>query len=406
MTVKHTAAAQPRIAVVVVAAGRGLRAGGPLPKQYQGLRGESVLARTLRQALGSPAALVLAAIDPAMRADYDRAVASLTDPRLMAPVPGGESRADTVRAALEALAPESPEVVLVHDAARPLAPPALFARVAAVAAGGEGAIAAEPVVDALWAEADGLADSPRPRQGLWRAQTPQGFPFAPLLAAHRAAAASDAPPALDDAEVYRRAGHPVRLVVGEPDNIKITGPDDLARAARLVAASEREAAMVPDIRIGHGFDVHRFCDGNQVTLCGIRVPHAQGLEGHSDADVGLHALTDALYGALGEGDIGTHFPPSDPQWKGAESHVFLAHAGRRVAERGGRIANLDVTLLCERPKIGPHAAAMRARIGEILSLAPDRVSVKATTMERMGFVGREEGMGALATATVILGGPA
>ncbi len=231
-----------------------------------------------------------------------------------------------------------------------------------------------------------------------RRGSPSGRSSPPTAPRPRAAA----PPALDDAEVFRRAGHPVRLVPGEPDNFKITGPDDLARAE-----GQLERAMtpsLPDIRTGHGFDVHRFREGDHVWLCGVRIPHARGLEGHSDADVGLHALADALYGALAEGDIGTHFPPSEPEWEGAESHVFLAHAAARVAARGGRIGNLDVTLLCERPKIGPHAAAMRARIAEIAGLDAARVSVKATTMERMGFVGREEGMGALATATVILGG--
>ncbi|MEO1602552.1 MAG: 2-C-methyl-D-erythritol 2,4-cyclodiphosphate synthase, partial [Pseudomonadota bacterium] len=290
------------------------------------------------------------------------------------------------------------DTVLIHDAARPFAPPALFETLAAAVGPQCGAIAAEQVVDALWAEVDGHADTPRPRAGLWRAQTPQAFPYAALLAAHRDQANAD-PPALDDAEVFRRAGHRVRLVAGPPENFKITRGPDLARAERMLGGEM-------DIRMGHGFDVHIFCPGDHVTLCGVRVPHSHGLKGHSDADVGLHALADALYGALGDGDIGQHFPPSDPQWRGAESHIFLAHAGQRVAERGGRIANCDVTLLCERPKIGPHAPAMRARIGEILGLDPARVSIKATTMEKMGFVGREEGMGAIATATVILGGAA
>ena len=388
----------PDIAAVIVAAGRGTRLGGPVPKQYQPLAGRAVLAHTLAGLLAAPIGRILVAIDPSAHALYDAAVAGIGDARLLPPVAGGASRAETVLNALAALEADPPEVVLVHDAARPFASPALAARVAE-AARTEGAIAAEPVVDALWAESAGLADAPRPRAGLWRAQTPQGFPYAALLAAHRAEAARAAPPALDDAEVFRRAGHPVRLVEGEAENFKITGPADLARAGRLM-----ERAMTPpDIRTGQGFDVHRFRDGTHVWLCGVRLPHDRALAGHSDADVGLHALADALYGALAEGDIGTHFPPSDPQWKGAQSHVFLAHAGARVAARGGRIANLDVTLLCERPRIGPHAGAMRARIAEILGIDAGRVSVKATTMERMGFVGREEGMGALATATVTLG---
>jgi len=396
-------------AVIIVAAGQGLRLGGPVPKQYQRIGGAMILSHTVRRALDGPVERVVVAINPDCRALYDEAVAGIDDPRLMPPIAGGASRADTVRLALEALetlGEAAPGVVLVHDAARPFASPALYEAVAEAAQGG-GAIAAEPVVDALWREAEGAADSPAPRAGLWRAQTPQGFPYAALLAAHRATAEASGPPALDDAEVMRRAGHRVALIPGEADNFKITTEADLDRAERVLAA-ERAMAEAPmeDIRIGHGFDVHIFCPGDHVWLCGVRVAHERGLKGHSDADVGLHALADALYGALGEGDIGTHFPPSDPQWKGAESHVFLAHAGGLVTARGGRIANLDVTLLCERPKIGPHAAAMRARIGEIVGLAPARVSVKATTMERMGFVGREEGMGALATATVVLPGAA
>ncbi|MEO0992649.1 MAG: bifunctional 2-C-methyl-D-erythritol 4-phosphate cytidylyltransferase/2-C-methyl-D-erythritol 2,4-cyclodiphosphate synthase [Pseudomonadota bacterium] len=385
-------------AVVIVAAGQGTRLGGPVPKQYRMLGGRSVLARTVEAALAAPVDTVRVAIDPAARAFYDDAIAGISDPRLGAPVAGGSSRAETVRLALESLQDTGSDTVLIHDAARPFAPPALFETLAAAVGPQCGAIAAEQVVDALWAEVDGHADTPRPRAGLWRAQTPQAFPYAALLAAHRDQANAD-PPALDDAEVFRRAGHRVRLVAGPPENFKITRGPDLARAERMLGGEM-------DIRMGHGFDVHIFCPGDHVTLCGVRVPHSHGLKGHSDADVGLHALADALYGALGDGDIGQHFPPSDQQWRGAESHIFLAHAGQRVAERGGRIANCDVTLLCERPKIGPHAPAMRVRIGEILGLDPARVSIKATTMEKMGFVGREEGMGAIATATVILGGAA
>jgi len=383
-----------RTAIVIVAAGQGLRLGGPVAKQFQPLAGRTILRRTLDRALAAPLDRVQVSIDPEARALYDRAVSGIEDPRLAPPVAGGETRSDTVRRALDALEPMDPDVVLVHDAARPFASPGLIAALARAGAS-EGAIAAEPVVDALWRGAEGYAEAPEPRAGLWRAQTPQAFPYRALLAAHR----GGGPPALDDAEVFRRAGHRVRLVEGEPENIKITTPGDLARAERLLAAEE--TAM--EIRTGHGFDVHAFAPGDHLWLCGVRLPHERGLRGHSDADVGLHALSDALYGALAEGDIGTHFPPSDPQWKGAASHLFLAHAAELVAARGGRIANLDVTLLCERPRIGPHSEAMRARIGEILGIGPDRVSVKATTMERMGFVGREEGMGALAIATVMLG---
>lgn len=385
-----------RVATIIVAAGQGTRLGGGVPKQYQDLGGAPVLARAIRGALAAPDMdAVLVAIHPDAEALYADAAAPIADRRLLPPVHGGAERSDTVRLALEALAGDPPEAVLIHDAARPFASPSLYAALADAALQGDGAIAAEPVVDALWRETGGMADSPAPRAGLWRAQTPQAFPYDALLSAHR----TDQKPALDDAEVFRRAGGTVRLIPGEPENFKITTAADMGRAQRIL-----EGAM-SDIRLGHGFDVHRFCPGNHVWLCGVRIDHDQGLEGHSDADVGLHALADAIYGALGDGDIGQHFPPSDPQWKGTESHVFLAHAGERVSARGGRIANLDVTLLCERPKIGPHAKAMKARIGNILGLAPDRISIKATTMERMGFVGREEGMGALATATVLLGQP-
>ncbi|MEM8990903.1 MAG: bifunctional 2-C-methyl-D-erythritol 4-phosphate cytidylyltransferase/2-C-methyl-D-erythritol 2,4-cyclodiphosphate synthase [Pseudomonadota bacterium] len=390
-----------RTAAVIVAAGQGLRFGAPLPKQYQPLGGQAVLRRTIAQALASARIdLVAVAVSADAAELYAQAISGIADPRLLPPMTGGAERADTVRLALEALADAAPDVVLIHDAARPFAPPPLWGRLAEAAADGTGAIAALPVVDALWREADGWADVPVPRAGLWRAQTPQAFPFAMLLAAHRQAAADDGPPALDDAEVFRRAGHEVRLVEGPAENFKITTRADLDRAERVLAA--QDGGMGMDIRMGHGFDVHRFCEGNHVTLCGVAIPHSHGLMGHSDADVGLHALCDAIYGALGAGDIGTHFPPSDPQWKGAESHIFLSHAGRLVAESAGRIANVDVTLLAERPKIMPHAPAMRVRVGEILDLAPARVGIKATTMEKMGFVGREEGMGAIATACVIL----
>ena len=382
-----------RTAVIIAAAGRGTRLGGAVPKQYQALGREMVLTVTLRAALSAPDIdAVIVSIHPDAAELYDEAVSTIRDPRLLPPVHGGAERSDTVRLALEALEIEAPEVVLVHDAARPFTSPALYARLVAEARSGVGAVAAEPVVDALWRESDGMADVPTPRAGLWRAQTPQAFPFAALLAAHRAGG----PAALDDAEVFRRAGGEVRLILGEPDNFKITTAADLIRAERMLETK------LNDIRVGHGFDVHRFCAGDHVWLCGVRIDHDRGLEGHSDADVGLHALADAIYGALGDGDIGQHFPPSDPKWRGAESHIFLTHAGRRVEERGGNIANVDVTLLCERPKIGPHAAAMKERVAEILGLTPDRVGIKATTIERMGFIGREEGMGALATATVIL----
>ncbi|MEM9781747.1 MAG: bifunctional 2-C-methyl-D-erythritol 4-phosphate cytidylyltransferase/2-C-methyl-D-erythritol 2,4-cyclodiphosphate synthase [Pseudomonadota bacterium] len=403
------------VAAVIVAAGRGTRLGGPVPKQYRLLAGEPVLARTVRHALAcSGIDRIIVAIGPGDEPAYAAALAEIDDRRLVLPVTGGATRADSVRAALEGLAGDPPSVVLVHDAARPFAEPDLWSRLIRAVDAGAGAIAAEPVVDALWRQAgddaDPLAEDPVPRAGLWRAQTPQAFPYATLLAAHRAEAAAAGPPALDDAEVYRRAGHAVRLVEASPKNFKITTATDLARAEEALASGNAPsiggASALPDIRSGHGFDVHRFGPGDHVWLCGIKVPHNAALIGHSDADVGLHALSDALYGALAEGDIGTHFPPTDPQWKGAESHVFLSHAGARVRARGGRIANVDLTLLCERPRIGPHAGAMRARLAEILEIDAGRIGLKATTMERMGFIGRSEGMGCIANATVILPGTA
>ncbi len=385
-------------AAIIVAAGQGLRLGGPVPKQYQALGAEPVLTRTLRAVLAAPLDAVVVTIHPGARELYDAAAARLADPRLLAPVAGGATRAKSVRNGLEALAPHAPARVIVHDAARPFV---ARADIAALLAEDGAAILAEPLVDALWREADGLASEPVPRAGLWRAQTPQAFPFAALLAAYRSDAGSgpvsDRAPALDDAEVFRRAGHPVRLIQGSPENFKITTAADLDRARRL-------AGLGPQLefRTGQGFDVHRFAPGDHVWLCGVRIPHDHRLEGHSDADVGLHALSDALYGALAEGDIGRHFPPSDPQWKGAESHIFLSHAARLVAARGGRVVNADVTLLAEAPRIAPHADAMRARMAELLGTQTARVAVKATTMERMGFVGRGEGIAALATATLAL----
>ncbi|MEM7056797.1 MAG: bifunctional 2-C-methyl-D-erythritol 4-phosphate cytidylyltransferase/2-C-methyl-D-erythritol 2,4-cyclodiphosphate synthase [Pseudomonadota bacterium] len=381
-------------AAIIVAAGKGLRLGGAVPKQYQDLGGKTVLTRTVEALLACQGInLILTAIHMDFRGYYDDAIAGLQADRLLPPTAGGDDRASSVRLALEALAPHAPDRVLIHDAARPFVQSDLLNQLCATDGG---AILAEPVVDALWREGVAGAETPVPRAGLWRAQTPQAFPFAGILDAHRADVASDSP-ALDDAETYRRAGCDVALIAGDPDNFKITTTADMDRARRLVA---KETCM--EIRTGHGFDVHRFVPGDGVWLCGVHLPHSHRLDGHSDADVGLHALADALYGALADGDIGQHFPPSDPQWKGTESHVFLSHAAGLVRERGGRVVNADITLLCETPKIGPHANAMQARIAEIMDTDASRISVKATTMERMGFIGREEGMGCIANATVEL----
>ncbi|MEM9140619.1 MAG: bifunctional 2-C-methyl-D-erythritol 4-phosphate cytidylyltransferase/2-C-methyl-D-erythritol 2,4-cyclodiphosphate synthase [Pseudomonadota bacterium] len=382
-------------AALIVAAGKGLRLGGPVPKQFQDLGGMMVLTRTVRAVLRSKRidhALVV--IHPDYRDLYETAIQTIQDARLLPPVPGGAERAESVRFGLEALATHAPDRVLIHDGARPFL---TEDDIDALVLGTDGAILAEPVADALWREGaeDHSADKPVPRQGLWRAQTPQAFPFGQILAAHRASA-EDPSPALDDAETFRRAGHSVALIPGNADNFKITTAADMARAKKLVQVEE----PIMEHRTGHGFDVHRFVPGDSVWLCGVQIPHTARLDGHSDADVGLHALADALYGALAEGDIGRHFPPSDPQWRGAESHVFLNHAAELVRSRGGRIVNADLTLLCEHPKIGPHAKAMTMRMAEIMQIEPGRISVKATTMERMGFIGREEGMGCIANATI------
>jgi 2-C-methyl-D-erythritol 4-phosphate cytidylyltransferase/2-C-methyl-D-erythritol 2,4-cyclodiphosphate synthase len=374
-----------RAAGVIVAAGRGTRAGGGEPKQWRDLAGRPVLAHAVAAIAAAGVSRIVVVLHPD---DMARARA-LPGPVTL--VPGGATRAASVRAGLEALAEDPPEAVLIHDGARPFVTPALVARLLAALGGAPGAAPALAVTDALWRGADGRVAATVPREGLWRAQTPQVFRFPAILAAHRASAAE----AADDVAVARAAGLDVAIVEGEEDNIKLTWPGDFARAETIL---NRRGV---DVRVGNGFDVHAFGPGDRVWLCGVAVPHGAGLAGHSDADVGMHALTDAIYGALADGDIGRHFPPSDPQWKGAESRIFLAHAAARARERGYRITQADVTLICERPKVGPHAAAMQAALAAILGIDAGRVSVKATTSERLGFTGREEGIAALATATLV-----
>ena len=385
-----------KIAALVVAAGQGLRAGGGLPKQFRLLAGRPVLAHAIaRLAQGCAPAEIVVVLAPGCARTYARDVAPHLE-GLAAPVrlvEGGDSRAASVRAGLDACGTDITHV-LIHDGARPLVSPGLVARVHAALTGHDAAAPALPLTDALWRAADGRVAEIVPRTNLWRAQTPQGFALAAIRAAH---ARPGAEAAADDVEVARAAGLDVVLVEGEEENIKITRAQDFARAARIL-----ESTM--DIRTGTGFDVHRFGPGDHVMLCGVAVPHGQGLLGHSDADVGLHALADALYGALAEGDIGRHFPPSDPQWKGAASEVFLAHAAGLARKRGFVITNLDLTLICENPRIGPHAGAMRARVAAIAGIAVDRVSVKATTTEGLGFAGRGEGIAAQAAATLLSSG--
>jgi 2-C-methyl-D-erythritol 4-phosphate cytidylyltransferase/2-C-methyl-D-erythritol 2,4-cyclodiphosphate synthase len=388
-----------RTAALIVAAGRGTRAAGPLPKQYAQLGGTPVLAHSLSLLLGHPDIdLGVVVIAEADRSLYEAAVLG-AHAKLASPVLGGATRQRSVLNGLRALAPLAPSQVLIHDAARPFLTPDIVARVLAGLARSPGAIAAEPLADTLKrAGPDRHIETTIDRAGLWRAQTPQGFRFEAILQAHEAALAAGRD-LTDDAAVAEWAGIPVELVEGSEANVKLTTAEDLAMAARIIGTAP---AAPGEVRTGQGFDVHRLCAGDHVWLCGVRIPHGQALEGHSDADVGLHALTDALLGAIGDGDIGQHFPNTDPRWRGAASHVFLADAARRVRARGGTVSNVDVTLLCEAPKIAPFREAMRARIAEILKLDISRVAVKATTTEGLGFTGRREGIAAVATATVVL----
>lgn len=367
---------------IIVAAGRGTRAGGDLPKQWQMLNGQPVLAHTLAAFAGLPRVLV---IHPDDRA---RAEAIAGDAQI---VEGGATRDASVMNALLALEGRGVAHVLIHDGARPLVSAAVINRVRGALDTSPAAAPALAVTDALWTGTQGLVSGTRDRTGLYRAQTPQGFHYDAILAAHRAHPGG----AADDVEVARDAGLAVTIVEGDENNLKLTFPGDFDRAAAIMKGRGM------DLRLGNGFDVHAFCEGDHVWLCGVKVPHGKGLLGHSDADVGMHALTDAIYGALAMGDIGRHFPPSDPQWKGAESHIFLRHAAELARSHGYAIANCDVTLICERPKIGPHAEAMRAALADIMGVEIGRVSVKATTSEQLGFTGREEGIAAIATAALM-----
>ncbi len=375
------------VAVLIVAAGSGSRHGGDFPKQYQSLAGFPLLRHTVAAFLAHPAVdHVRVVIGADHETLYRDAVGNLDLP---APVIGGPTRQDSVRRGLESFAADPPQKILIHDAARPLVDSSIIDRVLDRLDAGPAAVVAMPVVDSLRRESGGPVD----RSGLWQVQTPQGFAFGAILAAHRAATDDLA---TDDATLAEQAGIPITLVEGAMSNLKITRAGDLATAEAFLSA------RLGDIRTGSGFDVHRFAPGDHVTICGIAVPHTHALEGHSDADVGLHALTDAILGCIGSGDIGSHFSPADPRWKGADSAKFLRHAVDLVTERGGRVAHLDVTIICERPKIGPHRTAMVARVAEIAGLRLDQVSVKATTTEGLGFTGRNEGIAAQGVATVRL----
>ncbi|MCH9049837.1 MAG: bifunctional 2-C-methyl-D-erythritol 4-phosphate cytidylyltransferase/2-C-methyl-D-erythritol 2,4-cyclodiphosphate synthase [Proteobacteria bacterium] len=389
----------PLCAALIVAAGRGERFGNEVPKQYLPLAGAPVLRHSAATFTANPGiGAVRVVIHEDDRERYAEAVAGLD---LLAPVTGGATRRESVRLGLESLAELAPDRVLIHDAARPFVDTATIARVIAALEHATGAIAAVPLRDTLKRGDDGRIMETVPRQGLWRAQTPQAFRFADILAAHRAFAAGEpgAEPT-DDAAIAERAGLTVSLVAGSEENFKLTTQEDLERAERLLGAAKG------DVRTGLGFDVHGFGDGRDgrqhLMLCGVKVPHDATLTGHSDADVGLHALTDALLGAIGAGDIGEHFAPDDPKWRGADSAIFLRHAVELIADRGGEIGHVDITLICQKPKIGPHRADMRARIAGLLGIAADKVNVKATTTDGLGFLGRGEGIAAQAVATVRL----
>lgn len=376
-----------KLAAVLVAAGRGTRFGATQAKQFAALDHQPVIRHAALHLLAAGATLQPVGEAAAINA----ALAGLAH---RPPVPGGAERQDSVRAGLEALADDPPDIVLVHDAARPCIPPGTIAALCAALENADGALPALPLAETLKLADSGLVRATLPRAGLYRAQTPQAFHYPAFLALHRTAAGGAA---TDDCALLEAVGQRVALVAGSDDNIKITYPEDLARMQRLLAPM-----LLP--RTGTGFDVHAFADARPLVLCGVQVAHERGLAGHSDADVGIHALCDAIYGALAEGDIGRHFPPSEDAWKDADSARFLRHAAGRIAARGGRLANVDVTLICERPKITPHAAAMQARLAELLGVAPDLVSVKATTTERLGFTGRGEGIAAQAVATILLPG--
>jgi 2-C-methyl-D-erythritol 4-phosphate cytidylyltransferase/2-C-methyl-D-erythritol 2,4-cyclodiphosphate synthase len=371
-------------AIVVVAAGRGRRAGGGLPKQWRVVAGKPVARWTLEALSGfGPLVMVIHPDDEELAREAMQGL----DVTLAY---GADDRSGSVHNGLKALTDLNPSKVLIHDVARCCIPAQVVRDVIDALDHSPGAAPALAVTDALWRGNDGKVQGTQDREGLFRAQTPQGFHYTAITAAHAAHTGS----AADDVEVARAAGLDVAIVVGDERNLKITTPEDFIRAEKLLGNKM-------DIRLGNGYDVHAFENGDHVILCGVKIPHNKALKGHSDADVGMHAVTDALYGALAEGDIGRHFPPSDPQWKGAASEIFLKHACDLARAKGFTISNVDCTLICERPKVGPHASAMMAEMGRIMDLTMDRVSIKATTSDQLGFTGREEGIAAIATATLV-----
>jgi len=382
-----------RVAAILVAAGSGSRFGAEIPKQFLLLAGKPVI-RHAAEALAAHVSLLQPVGDAGPIEAALRHIAGC-----LPTVAGGATRQDSVRAGLEALAPHAPDIVLVHDAARPVIPAGTIPALLAALIESPGAIPGAPVADTLKRVVRGVITDTVPRAGLFRAQTPQAFRFATLLAAHRSGLTG----ATDDASLLEASGQTVEVIPGSDDNIKLTYPEDLVRLERVMtvpAAVAHVPTLVP--RVGTGFDVHVLQPGRPLFLCGVELPHEVGLAGHSDADVGIHALCDAIYGALAEGDIGRHFPPGEAAWKDADSARFLSHAAGRIAARGGRLVNADVTLICERPKITPHAQAMTRRLAALLGVDAARVSVKATTTEKLGFTGRGEGIAAQAVVSILV----
>jgi 2-C-methyl-D-erythritol 4-phosphate cytidylyltransferase/2-C-methyl-D-erythritol 2,4-cyclodiphosphate synthase len=379
----------PATAVLIAAGGSSSRAGGGLPKQYRMLGGTAVLRRTVEAFLAhSVISALQVVVGAGQEAEYEAATAGLL---VMPAARGGDTRQKSVRNGLRALARIRPDFVLIHDAARPLASRRLIdAVIAALENGAHAVLPMLPIADSLRRIDNDIVGRPVSRDGLCRVQTPQGFRFAEILDAHERFAGADS---TDDISLAEQAGLAITAVLGEAENLKLTTVNDFATAERLLAGAA-------ETRTGMGFDVHRFVPGDHVWLCGVRIPHDRALQGHSDADAGLHALTDAILGALAQGDIGQHFSPSDERWRGASSNVFLEHAAALVRDNGGAIIHCDISIICERPRLAPYREAMRARIAAILNIDSARVSVKATTTEGLGFAGRGEGLAAQAIATI------
>lgn len=392
------------MALVIVAAGRGERAGAhDGPKQYRQLGDKAVIAHTLAAFAGhvSPLQTVIVIHHD----DHDLLEKHVPDAhQRYIVVDGGASRQASVYAGLKALETDAPKHVMVHDAARPIVAADMIERLTRVLETTNAVIPVLPVAETVKRlAANGTIEHSVERDALALAQTPQAFAYDALMDVHSRAASASAVAFTDDASLFEWDGQPVATVAGTPDNIKITYPQDFTKALQFMSQTPQSPIVIPDIRAGHGYDVHVFGDGDHVTLCGVDIPHARRLSGHSDADVCLHALTDALLATCGQGDIGDHFPPSDMQWKGAASHIFLTEAVRIVRLNGGTVLNADVTIIAEEPKIGPHKEAMRQRLGALLGISPARCSVKATTNEKVGFLGRGEGIAAIATASIYYG---